>query len=91
MANIYLPEDERNLTPDEVALIEKRRSRGMMLMVVSGQFAIITMVLLLWVVQDVTYAPGWAHPILYYFLLAILISVSTGISGAYLRRGAPEF
>jgi hypothetical protein len=91
MSNTFLPEDERNLTPDEVALIDKRRNRGMMLMVVSGQFAIITMVLLLWVVQDATYGPGWAHPILYYFLLAILISVTTGISGAYLRRGAPEF
>jgi hypothetical protein len=89
--NTYLPEDERNLTPDEVALIDKRRSRGMMLMVVSGQFAIITMVLLLWVVQDATYAPGWAHPVLYYFIVAVLISATCGASGAYLRRGAPEF
>jgi hypothetical protein len=91
MANTYLPEYERNLSPDEVALIDKRRSKGMMLMVVSGQFAIITMVLLLWVVQDATYAPGWAHPILYYFILAILISITAGATGAYLRRGAPEF
>jgi hypothetical protein len=60
-------------------------------MVVSDQFAIITMVLLLWVVQDATYAPGWAHPVLYYFIVAILISAVTGLSGAYLRRGAPEF
>jgi hypothetical protein len=91
MANTLLPEDERHLTPDEVALVDKRRNRGMMLLVVSGQFAIITMVLLLWVVQDATYAPGWAHPVLYYFIVAIAISVSAGLSGAYLRRGAPEF
>lgn len=91
MANTLLPEEERNLTPNDVALLDKRRNRGLMLMVVSGQFAIITAVLLLWVVQDVTYAPGWAHPVLYYFIVAILISVVTGISGAYLRRGAPEF
>jgi hypothetical protein len=91
MANTLLPEEERNLTPNEVALLDKRRNRGLMLMVVSGQFAIITMVLLLWVVQDATYAPGWAHPVLYYFIVAILISAFTGLSGAYLRRGAPEF
>jgi hypothetical protein len=62
-----------------------------MLMVISGQFAIITTVLLLWLVQDVTYAPGWAHPILYYFIVAVLITIVSGGSGAYLRRGAPEF
>jgi len=91
MANAFLPIEEQNLTPNEVALLERRRSKGLMLMVVSGQFAIITVVLLLWLVQDVTYAPGWAHPILYYFIIAVLISIVTGISGAYLRRGAPEF
>jgi hypothetical protein len=91
MANTFLPEDERHLNPDEVALLDKRRAKGRMLMVVSGQFAIITMVLLLWVVQDATYSPGWAHPVLYYFIVAILISVTAGLSGAYLRRGAPEF
>jgi hypothetical protein len=91
MANTLLPENERNLNPHEVALLDKRRSRGLMLMVVSGQFVIITMILLLWVVQDATYAPGWAHPVLYYFIVAILISVVTGLSGAWLRRGAPEF
>jgi hypothetical protein len=91
MANTHLPEWERNLTPNEVAQVDKRRSLGLMLMVVSGQFVIITMVLMLWVVQDATYAPGWAHPVLFYFIVAILISIFTGISGAYLRRGAPEF
>jgi hypothetical protein len=41
-----------------------------MLMVISGQFGIITTVLLLWIVQDLTYAPGWAHPVFYYFAFA---------------------
>ena len=63
MANTLIPVEERNLTPNEVELLDKRRSRGFMLMVISGQFAIIAIVLLLWMVQDLTYAPGWAHPI----------------------------
>jgi hypothetical protein len=91
MSNTLLPVEERNLGPHEVALLDKRRSRGLMLMVISGQFAIITVVLLLWLVQDATYAPGWAHPILYYFIVAVLISIISGIRGAYMRRGAPEF
>jgi hypothetical protein len=91
MANTLIPVEERNLTPNEVELLDKRRNRGFMLMVISGQFGIITVVLLLWLVQDLTYAPGWAHPIAYYFAFALIVSGFTGLSGAYLRRGAPEF
>ena len=63
----------------------------MTLLVVSGQFGIITTVLLLWLVQDLTYAPGWAHPVAYYFAFAFMVSALTGMAGVYLRRGAPEF
>jgi hypothetical protein len=91
MANTLLPIEERSLTPDQVELLDKRRSLGMTLLVVSGQFGIITTILLLWLVQDLTYAPGWAHPIAYYFAFALLVSGFTGMAGAYLRRGAPEF
>ena len=91
MANMYLPIEERVLTPREVESLDKRRNRGFMLMVIAGQFAIIATILLLWLVQDLTYAPGWAHPIAYYFALSVLISMFAGGAGAYLRRGAPEF
>jgi hypothetical protein len=91
MANTLLPVEERNLTPTQVERLDKRRNRGFMLMVISGQFGIITTVLLLWLVQDLTYSPGWAHPVAYYFAFAVLVSGLTGMSGAYLRRGAPEF
>jgi hypothetical protein len=91
MANALLPIEERNLTPRQVELLDKRRTRGFMLMVISGQFAIITTILLLWLVQDLTYAPGWAHPVAYYFAFSLLVSGFTGLAGAYLRRGAPEF
>jgi hypothetical protein len=91
MANTLLPVEERNMTPTQVERLDKRRNRGFMLMVISGQFGIITTILLLWLVQDLTYSPGWAHPVAYYFAFAVLVSGLTGLSGAYLRRGAPEF
>ena len=91
MANTLLPIEEQNLTPDQVEWLDRRRTRGFMLMVIAGQFGIIATVLLLWIVQDLTYAPGWAHPVFYYFVVALGISGIAGLSGAYLRRGAPEF
>ena len=91
MANTLLPVEERNLTPNQVERLDKRRNRGFMLMVISGQFGIVTTVLLLWLVQDLTYSPGWAHPVAYYFAFALVVSGLAGLSGAYLRRGAPEF
>jgi len=72
MANTLLPIEERNLNPRQVELLDKRRTRGFMLMVISGQFAIITTILLLWLVQDLTYAPGWAHPVAYYFAFSLV-------------------
>jgi hypothetical protein len=91
MANALIPGDERDLTPNQVERLDKRRNRGFMLMVIAGQFGIISVVLLLWLVQDLTYAPGWAHPIAYYFAFSLLVTAFCGMSGAYLRRGAPEF
>jgi hypothetical protein len=91
MANMLLAAEERNLTPHQVEQLDKRRNRGFLLMVIAGQFGIIATVLLLWLVQDLTYAPGWAHPVAYYFAFSVMVSGIAGLSGAYLRRGAPEF
>jgi hypothetical protein len=91
MANTLIPVDERDLTPNQVERLDKRRNRGFMFMVIAGQFAIISVVLLLWLVQDLTYAPGWAHPVAYYFAFSVLVTGFCGTTGAYLRRGAPEF
>jgi hypothetical protein len=91
MANTLIPVEERNLTPGQVELLDKRRNRGFLLMVVSGQFGIIATILLLWIVQDLTYAPGWAHPVFYYFVFSLMVSGLAGLTGAYMRRGAPEF
>jgi hypothetical protein len=91
MANMLLAAEERNLNPNQVELLDKRRNRGFLLMVISGQFGIISTLLLLWLVQDLTYSPGWAHPVAYYFAFAVMVSGISGLTGAYMRRGAPEF
>jgi len=50
MANSLLPPEERNLTPDQVEALDKRRDLGHTLLVIAGQFAVIATVLLLWIV-----------------------------------------
>jgi hypothetical protein len=90
MANSLLPPEERNLTPDQVEALDKRRELGHTFLVIAGQFAVIATVLLLWVGQDLSYSPGWAHPMAYYFLLALILVVCFGIAGLILRRGTPR-
>jgi hypothetical protein len=90
MANPLLPPEERNLTPDQVEALDKRRDLGHTFLVIAGQFAVIATILLLWVGQDLTYSPGWSHPIAYYFAIAVLIIAVFGIAGLVLRRGTPR-
>jgi hypothetical protein len=90
MANPLLPPEERNLTPAQVEALDKRRDLGHTLLVIAGQFSVIATVLLLWVAQDLKYSPGWAHPMAYYFALALVLIVCFGITGLVLRRGTPR-
>jgi len=90
MANPLLPPEERNLTPAQVEALDKRRDLGHTFLVISGQFAVIATVLLLWVGQDLTYSPGWAHPMAYYFVLTLVLIAAFGIAGLILRRGTPR-
>ena len=90
MANQLLPVEERNLTPDQVEALDKRRDLGHTLLVIAGQFSVIATVLLLWVGQDLTYSPGWVHPMAYYFAIALTIILTFGTTGLYLRRGTPR-
>ena len=83
MANSLLPPEERYLTPDQVEALDKRRDLG-------HTFLVIAAILLLWVGQDLTYSPGWAHPIFYYFLVALAIIAVFGIAGILLRRRTPR-
>ena|ERR1035438_199536 len=90
MANSLLPPEERNLTPDQVEALDKRRDLGHTFLVIAGQFTVIATVLLLWVGQDLSYSPGWAHPIAYYFGLALVLIAVFGVTGIMLRKGTPR-
>jgi hypothetical protein len=90
MANPLLPPEERSLTPAQVEALDKRRDLGHTFLVIAGQFAVIATVLLLWVGQDLKYSPGWAHPMGYYFVIALVLIVFFGITGLVLRRGTPR-
>lgn len=87
MANTLIPVAERNLTPDQVEALDKRREWGLTLQVIAGQFAVISTLLCLWIGQDLTYSPGWAHPMFYYFIIAISIVLVCGGVGTAMRRG----
>ena len=90
MANSLLSPEERNLTPDQVEALDRRRDLGHTFLVIAGQFAVIATVLLLWVGQDLTYSPGWEHPMAYYFAIVLVLIVVFGIAGLVLRRGTPR-
>jgi hypothetical protein len=90
MANSLLPLEERSLTPDQVEALDKRRDMGHTLLVIAGQFTVIATVLLLWIGQDLSYSPGWAHPMFYYFVIALIIIAVCGLTGLTMRRGTPR-
>jgi nitrate reductase gamma subunit len=90
MANSLLPPEERSLTPDQVEALDKRRDMGHTLLVIAGQFTVIATVLLLWIGQDLSYSPGWAHPMFYYFVIALIIIAVCGLTGLTMRRGTPR-
>jgi len=90
MANVLLPPEERNLSPDQVEALDKRRDLGHTFLVIAGQFTVIATVLLLWVGQDLAYSPGWHHPMAYYFFFALFMSTVFGLTGLVLRRGMPR-
>ncbi len=91
MPNMLLPAEERNLTPDQVVVLDKRRQRGLMLQVMGAQFGFVAILLTVWAGQDFTYSPGWAHPMGYYMILAGILSLTCWLTGSTLRRGVPEF
>jgi hypothetical protein len=91
MANMLLPPEERELTPDQVVVLDKRRFRGLMLQVMGGILAIMAILLTVWAGQDFTYDPAWIHPMGYYMILAAILSAVCITTGTILRKGTPEF
>lgn len=91
MANMLIPIEERNLSPEQVAHLDARRRRGQFLIVMGFQTAIVATILTLWSGQDATYSPGFAHPVLYWNLLVAATSLTCFVTGLRLRRGLNEF
>jgi len=48
MANTLLPIEERNLTPEEVELLDKRRRRGQLFLVIGFQCLIVCTLVTVW-------------------------------------------
>ena len=91
MANTLIPIEERTLSPEQVELLDRRRRRGQLMLVICFQFLIISTLLTLWTGQDLTYSPGWAHPVAYLNAFTFAVSAVTGLLGIRLKRGSNEF
>ena len=91
MANTLLPIEERNLTPDEVERLDKRRRRGQLFLVLCFQSLIVATLLTLWSGQDLTLSPGLAHPVVYWNAITFAAALVFGIVGIRLKRGSNEF
>jgi hypothetical protein len=91
MANTLLPIEERNLTPDQVELLDKRRRRGQLFLVISLQTFIIGTLVLLWSGQDWTLSPGWMKPMVFWNTVMFVLSLVFGTAGVRLKRGSNEF
>ena len=91
MANVLVPVEERSLTPDEVAQLDRRRRRGHLFLVMGFQCLLVSIFVLLWSGQDATYSPGWTHPMLYWDILVFALAVTFLAKGVSLRRGLNEF
>ena len=90
MANSLLPPEERTSHSRPGGGAGQAARTGHTLLVIAGQFAAIAAILLLWVGQDLTWSPGWAHPMAYYFGISLVIIAVCGIVGFVLRRGTPR-
>jgi hypothetical protein len=91
MANLLLPIEERNLTPDQVELLDKRRRRGQVFLVLCFQCLIVGSLVTLWSGQDFTLSPGWTHPMVYWDTIMFVCALVFGITGVRLKRGSNEF
>ena len=91
MANTLIPIAERELTPNEVEALDRRRRHGHLFLVLGFQVLLIAVFVTLWAGQDATYSPGWVHPMLYWDILLFTVSAVFLVRGVALRRGMNEF
>jgi hypothetical protein len=91
MANTLLPLEERNLTPDQVEELDKRRRRGQLCLTICYQCLIVGTLVTLWAGQDWTLSPGWTKPMVYWDAVMFTCAIVFGLMGVRLRRGSTEF
>ena len=91
MANMLIPVEERHLTPEQVDLLDARRRRGQAFLVIGFQTFIMGTLITIWAGQDLTYSPGWAHPMAYWDGFLFLASFISFVLGIRLKRGSNEF
>jgi hypothetical protein len=91
MANQLIPAEERNLTPEEVEALDRRRRRGQLFLVLCFQFIIVGTLVTLWAGQDLSYSPGFARPMIYWDAILFILAAIFGVAGVRLRRGSTEF
>jgi uncharacterized membrane protein YccC len=91
MANTLIPFEERGLSPSEVNELDRRRRKGHLFLVLGWQFLIISIFVTLWAGQDLTYSPGWTHPMAYWDLLVFVMAVIFFGIALRMRRGVNEF
>lgn len=91
MTNTLIPIEERSLTPEQVDMLDARRRRGQLFLVISFQCLIIATLLTLWSGQDATYSPGLARPMVYWNVITFALAFFFAIAGIRLRRGSNEF
>ena len=91
MANAILPHHERSLTPDEVVVLDRRRRRGQLFLILGLQSLVVATLLTVWSGQDLTYSPGWVHPMAYWNAVTFLLAAGFFAYGIHLRRGSNEF
>lgn len=91
MANTLIPVEERTLTPEQVEVLDRRRRRGQLFLVLCLQCVIVGSLVTLWSGQDWTLSPGWAKPMVYWNAIMFVAALIFGIAGVRLKRGSNEF
>ncbi len=91
MANTLIPIEERSLSPDDVAMLDRRRRRGQLFLVIGCQCLFVAVLMLLWSGQDATYSPGLARPMVYWNAVTGFLAIVFLLAGIRLRRGSNEF
>lgn len=91
MANPILPVEERSLTPNQVAQLDRRRRRGQLYLVMGFQFTLVGLLVTLFAGQDLTYDPTWHHPMALWDAILFTAALIAFVRGIQLRRGMNEF